>query len=44
MQKITIEKILSKKNKIPITSLTAYTKKIAQIAEKDCDISLDGDS
>jgi len=44
MQKITIKKILSKKNKIPITCLTAYTKKIAQIADKYCDIILVGDS
>ena len=44
MQKITIKKILSKKNKIPITCLTAYTKKIAQIADRYCDIILVGDS
>ncbi len=44
MQKITIKKILSKKNKIPITCLTAYTKAIAQIADKYCDIILVGDS
>ena len=44
MQKITIKKILSKKNKIPITCLTAYSKAIAQIADKYCDIILVGDS
>ena len=44
MQKITIKKILSKKNKIPITCLTAYSKTIAQIADKYCDIILVGDS
>jgi len=38
MQKITIKKILSKKNKIPITCLTAYSKTIAQIADRYCDI------
>ena len=44
MQKITIKKILSKKNKIPITCLTAYSKTIAQIADRYCDIILVGDS
>ena len=44
MQKITIKKILNKKNKIPITCLTAYTKIIAQIADRYCDIILVGDS
>ena len=44
MQKITIKKILNKKNKIPITCLTAYSKTIAQIADKYCDIILVGDS
>ena len=44
MQKITIKKILSKKNRIPITCLTAYTKKMAQIADRYCDIILVGDS
>ena len=32
MQKITINKILKKKNKIPLTCLTAYSKTIAKIA------------
>ena len=44
MQKITIRKILKKKNKIPIICLTAYSKTIAQIADKYCDIILVGDS
>ena len=44
MKKITIKKILSKKNKIPITCLTAYSKTIAQIADRYCDIILVGDS
>ena len=44
MQKITIKKILKKKNKTPITCLTAYSKPIAQIADKYCDIILVGDS
>ena len=44
MQKITIKKIIKKKNKTPIICLTAYSKSIAQIAEKYCDIILVGDS
>jgi len=44
MQKITIKKILGKKNKTPIICLTAYTKAIAQIIDKYCDIILVGDS
>ena len=44
MQKLTIKKILNKKNKQPITCLTAYSKAIAQIADKYCDIILVGDS
>ena len=44
MQKITIKKILKKKNKLPIACLTAYTKNIAKIADKYCDIILVGDS
>ena len=44
MQKLTIKKILNKKNKIPIICLTAYSKAIAQIADKYCDIILVGDS
>ena len=44
MQKLTIKKILNKKNKTPITCLTAYSKAIAQIADKYCDIILVGDS
>ena len=44
MQKQKIEKILNKKNKQPIICLTAYSKAIAQIADKYCDIILVGDS
>ena len=44
MQKITINKIIKKKNKIPITCLTAYSKCVAKIADKYCDIILVGDS
>ena len=44
MSKITIKKILRSKNKIPITCLTAYTKSIAKIVDKYCDIILVGDS
>ena len=44
MQKITIKKIQKKKNKTPIVCLTAYSKTIAQIADKYCDIILVGDS
>ena len=44
MQKVTIKKIIKRKNKTPITCLTAYSKTIAQIADKYCDIILVGDS
>ena len=44
MQKLTIKKILNKKNKTPIICLSAYTKAITQIADKYCDIILVGDS
>ena len=44
MQKITIKKILKKKNKLPIVCLTAYTRNVAKIADKYCDIILVGDS
>lgn len=44
MQKLKIKNILNKKNKTPITCLTAYSKSIAQIADKYCDIILVGDS
>jgi len=44
MQKKKIEKILNKKNRQPIICLTAYSKAIAQIADKYCDIILVGDS
>tara|TARA_B100001093_G_scaffold25717_1_gene22656 strand:- start:54 stop:845 length:792 start_codon:yes stop_codon:yes gene_type:complete len=39
-----IKKILLKKNKSKIVSLTAYSKSIAQILDKHCDIVLVGDS
>tara|TARA_B110001452_G_scaffold251328_1_gene240296 strand:- start:275 stop:1057 length:783 start_codon:yes stop_codon:yes gene_type:complete len=39
-----IKKILDKKNKKKIVSLTAYSKNIAQILDKHCDITLVGDS
>ena len=39
-----IKKILAKKNKKKIVSLTAYSKNIAQILDKYCDIILVGDS
>jgi 3-methyl-2-oxobutanoate hydroxymethyltransferase len=44
MQKVTINKIIKKKNKVPIICLTAYSKTIAEIADKYCDIILVGDS
>ena len=44
MKKLAIKKILNKKNKTPIICLTAYSKAIAQIADKYCDIILVGDS
>ena len=44
MQKISIRKILQKKNKIPITCLTAYSKNTTKIVDKYCDIILVGDS
>ncbi len=39
-----VKKILKKKNKTKIVSLTAYSKNIAQILDKHCDIILVGDS
>ena len=39
-----IRKILRKKNKSKIVSLTAYSKSIAKILDKYCDIVLVGDS
>ena len=44
MQRITINKIIKKKNKTPIICLTAYSKTITKIADKYCDIILVGDS
>ena len=39
-----IREILKRKNKKPIVCLTAYSKAVAQIADKYCDITLVGDS
>ena len=39
-----IKKILNKKNKSKIICLTAYSKNIAQILDKHCDLVLVGDS
>ncbi len=39
-----IKKIINKKNKTKIVSLTAYSKNIAKILDKYCDIVLVGDS
>ena len=39
-----IKKIISKKNKIKIVSLTAYSRSIAKTLDKYCDIILVGDS
>ena len=44
MRKVTIKKILKRKNKLPIVCLTAYSKNVAKIADKYCDIILVGDS
>ena len=44
MKRITINKIIKKKNTTPIICLTAYSKTIAKIADKYCDIILVGDS
>ena len=44
MNKKKISNILNKKRKKPITCLTAYSKSIAQIAGKYCDLILVGDS
>ena len=39
-----INKIIAKKNKIPIVCLTAYSKIFSKILDKYCDIILVGDS
>ena len=44
MTKITIKEIQKKKGKRPIVCLTAYSKPIAEILDKYCDIILVGDS
>jgi len=44
MSKIKIKNILKKKGKKPIVCLTAYSKPVAEILDKYCDIILVGDS
>ena len=44
MKKITIKNIQKKKNRYPITCLTSYSKPVAEILDKYCDIILVGDS
>ena len=44
MQRIKINKLLKKRGKNPIICLTAYSKPIAEILDKFCDIILVGDS
>ena len=44
MNKITVKEIFKNKGKKPIACLTAYSKPIAQILDKYCDIILVGDS
>ena len=44
MKRVLIKNILEKKGVSPITCLTAYSKPIAQIIDKYCDIILVGDS
>jgi len=44
MKRATINKFIRKKNKNPIICLTAYSKTIAKIADRYCDIILVGDS
>ena len=39
-----IKKILNKKNKSKIICLTAYSKNVASILDKHCDLVLVGDS
>ena len=39
-----VKKIINKKNKSKIICLTAYSKKIASILDKHCDLVLVGDS
>ena len=44
MKKISVKSILNKKGKKPIICLTAYSKSIAEILDRYCDIILVGDS
>ena len=44
MKRVTIKNILKKKGKKPIPCLTAYSRPVAEILDKYCDIILIGDS
>ena len=44
MRKVTIKEIFKNKGKKPIACLTAYSKPLAEILNKYCDIILVGDS
>ena len=44
MQRTRIKNIIKKKGKMPIVCLTAYSKTMAEILDKYCDIILVGDS
>ena len=44
MQKINYKKLLLKKNKEPISCLTAYSKPLANILDGNVDLILVGDS
>ena len=44
MRKVTIKEIFKSKGKKPIACLTAYSKPLAEILDKHCDIILVGDS
>ena len=44
MEKITIQKVINKKGKDPISCLSLYSKNAAEISDGRCDIILVGDS
>ena len=44
MRKVTVKEILKNKGKKPIACLTAYSKPLAEVLDKYCDIILVGDS
>ena len=44
MHKVTVKEIFKRKGKKPIACLTAYSKPLAEILDKHCDIILVGDS